>query len=631
MSRFVRFAVAAVPLWSAVSLAGVTATVNGASNVKPISPLIYGSNQSTLLSTNDRLGGNRWTAYNWETNASNAGRDFNYQNDGFLSASNTPGAAILPTLQGAAAGGRATTLTVPIVGYVSADKNGNGDVRNSGANYLSTRFNISQPIKGSALSTAPNLSDGRVYQDEFVNWVNANKTAGQQVIYDLDNEPDLWSDTHPEVHPTPATYAELIQRNTDYAKAIKSVSPDAKVLGAVNYGWGGYRSLQGAPDANGRDFQATYLAAMKTASDAAGKRLIDALDFHYYPEAQSGTTSSGIRVTGNATDAASVTARIQAPRSLWDPTYIENSYITRDILQGADKPIRLLPRTQQIINANNPGTGMSVSEYNFGGGNHISGGIAQADVLGTFADQGVFSANWWDVGSGTTFTNAAQRSYLNYDGQGGRFGDTSLGSTVSDNGLASVHASRDTVTGKLVLVVINKSGVAQNLAVSLQNIKAYTTGQAYGFDGSSVAAGGVVPIASLGNVGIANGILNFAMTPLSVTTLAFRPALAGDADLDGGVSINDFNALAANFGISTGRTWLQGDFDGDRGVSINDFNLLAANFVQTLPASAEAWAGLLAFAAAHDDLAAFAAVTGVPDPSIVAGLSIAALLLRRRV
>ena len=31
--------------------------------------------------TFDRDGGNRWTAYNWETNASNAGSDYLYEND----------------------------------------------------------------------------------------------------------------------------------------------------------------------------------------------------------------------------------------------------------------------------------------------------------------------------------------------------------------------------------------------------------------------------------------------------------------------------------------------------------------------------------------------------------------------
>ena len=114
-------------------------------------------------------------------------------------------------------------------------------------------------------------------------------------------------------------------------------------------------------------------------------------------------------------------------------------------------------------------------------------------------------------------------------------------------------------------------------------------------------------------------------------TVIVKSALFGDADLDGGVSINDFNALAGNFGQSTGKVWVDGDFDYDGGVSINDFNLLAGNFGQTLPASAESFAGLLAFAAAHNDLAAFEAVTGVPEPTtlglLAAGLTLG---LRRR-
>ena len=60
-------------------------TINSGSS-KAISPFIYGmnfysgsgySNPATL----DRFGGNRWTGYNWETNASNAGRDWYFQND----------------------------------------------------------------------------------------------------------------------------------------------------------------------------------------------------------------------------------------------------------------------------------------------------------------------------------------------------------------------------------------------------------------------------------------------------------------------------------------------------------------------------------------------------------------------
>ena len=110
-----------------------------------------------------------------------------------------------------------------------------------------------------------------------------------------------------------------------------------------------------------------------------------------------------------------------------------------------------------------------------------------------------------------------------------------------------------------------------------------------------------------------------------------KAALFGDADLDGGVSINDFNALATHFGQSSGKAWVDGDFDYDGGVSINDFNLLAGGFGQNVPAGSSTRAGLLAFAAAHDDSVAFERVTGVPEPGGMTLLVVGgAVGLRRR-
>lgn len=519
--------------------ADVTGTINGAANVKPISPLIYGSNQGSVPRTVDRLGGNRWTAYNWENNASNAGSDYLFQNDNYMvrnaSSANQarPGYAMLPTLQAAAAAGRATVLTVPMAGYASADKLGGGDVRNSGANYLSTRFNQVLPTKpGGNFPLTPNLTDDFVYQDEFVNWVNANKTPGQQVIYNLDNEPDLWSNTHAAIHPTSVTYQELADKSIAYATAIKNVSPDAKVIGAVNYGWAGYRTLQGASDANGRDFQVYFLQRMKAADAAAGRRLVDALDFHYYPEAQGQNASNvATRIITNDTSPGVAAARMQAPRSLWDSSYVESSWITRDSLRPGDKAVRLLPRTQTLIDTHNPGMKSAITEYNFGGGDHISGGIAQADAIGAFGENGLYAANWWDLNTGSRFTNAAMRMYLNYDGQGGQFGNTSVGSTVSDDAATSVYAAIDSATGRLTLVLINKSASAQTANLSLANLGAYTGGQAYQFNGSSAVINGVVQIARLADLTLANpNALSFSMSPLSVTTIVLVPeptAVAG--------------------------------------------------------------------------------------------------------
>ncbi|HZZ43293.1 MAG TPA: glycoside hydrolase family 44 protein [Tepidisphaeraceae bacterium] len=579
---------AAITLLPTPAPAQTTATINGTLNVKPISPLIYGSNSNLIPSTSDRLGGNRWTAYNWENNASNAGSDYIYQNDNYLvdtaSAANQakPGYAVLPTLQSAAAGNRATILTIPMAGYVAADKNEDGDVHylngnpnTPNPNYLSTRFKIMEPAKGSAFSLTPNTTDNYVYADEFVNWVNHNTTANQQVLYSLDNEPDLWDSTHSEIHPSATTYAELSTKSIQYATAIKNVSPNAIVLGAVNYGWEGYRNLQEAPDANGRDFQTYFLQQMHAADLAAGHRLVDSLDFHWYPEA----TGGGIRIDGSETTAAVSAARMQAPRSLWDPKYVETSWITTDYMPG--QAIQLLPRTQALINANDPGMKMSISEYNYGAGDDISGGIAQADVLGIFGAQGVYDANWWDEGNGSRMVNAAARMYLNFDGHGGHFGDTSVSASVGNNSTTSIYAATDsTDPARLTIVLINKTSSSLPATVSLQNLLKYGTAQPYQFNATSSVVSGVVQISTLTAFTLANPqTLSFSMSPLSVTTLVLYPR-AGDANGDGIINSDDYALVDRGYAKHlTG--FSNGDFNHDGVITSADYLLLDTAYAQS--------------------------------------------------
>ena len=73
-------------------------------------------------------------------------------------------------------------MTMPIVDYVAADKNGGGDVRNSGADYLSTRFKKNHEAKGSAFSTTPDASDADVYEDEFVAFLKGAPSERARVL-----------------------------------------------------------------------------------------------------------------------------------------------------------------------------------------------------------------------------------------------------------------------------------------------------------------------------------------------------------------------------------------------------------------------------------------------------------------
>lgn len=436
-------------------------TIDSAASRHAISPYVYGTNQPRWASRSRglrlaRLGGNRWTAYNWETNASNAGADYRHQNDDYLGGGDVPGEAVRPHVAAAHAAGASMIVTVPMAGYVSADKGPGGDV-NQTPDYLNVRFLESRAAKRRGFAYPPDTGDRVVYQDELVAWLEsafpgARRDPARTLFYSLDNEPDLWASTHPRVRPTgKVTYAELVQRTEEYAGAIKAVAPGALVFGPVSYGWQGFVRLQDAPDAGGRDFLDFYLDAMREAEGRARRRLVDVLDLHWYPEARGG----GVRITDANNTAAVAEARVQAPRSLWDPSYSENSWISIDARVGA---IRLLPRMREKIAAHYPGTLLAITEYNYGGGDHASGAVAQADVLGIFGREDVFAATLWDLSGSTAYVDGAFALYCDYDGAGGRFGDTSVGAATSNHETTSVYASVDEGRDdRMVLVAVNKS------------------------------------------------------------------------------------------------------------------------------------------------------------------------------
>jgi hypothetical protein len=494
-------------------------------NVHVISPYVYGLNDETQAAAVHapivRSGGNRLTAYNWENNASNAGSDYQFQNDDYLCGNNfcqptsdTPGAYLKAFVDRAGAASAAALVTVPIVDYVAADKSPGGDVRNSGANYLQTRFKQNVAAKGAAFQYPPSTTDAFVYEDEMVDWLTKQAEPGATIRFQLDNEPDLWSSTHAEVHPMPVTYAELAQRDVTYAKAIKAVAPNAIVVGPVNYGWEGYITLQNASDsqANG-DFLSWWLDQMKAAEQAGGKRLVDDMDVHWYPEA----TGGGARITDNGTSAAEAAAREQAPRSLWDMTYTETSWITQSSTKG---PIYLVVRLLQKIAQHYPGTGLSISEWNYGGGTDISGAVASADALGIFGAYGVDMAMMWPLNGNEAFTYAAFKSYRNYDGSGGAFGDTSIQATTSDLANASVYASLQSKdAARLVVVAINRATADKVAGLVVHHSTAYTKASVY----TVTAAGGPSVVPATGLTAVATNAFRYTMPAQSISVIVPAP------------------------------------------------------------------------------------------------------------
>jgi hypothetical protein len=484
-------------------------TVDLAAAGTPISPLVYGTNEITTPGSLTaqpalvRFGGNRWTAYNWETNASNAGNDYFNQNDDYFGASDEPGLAVRDSVQASYnAGAQAVLVTMPILGYVAADKDGgdefgSGDVINT-PNYLNVRFHQSIAAKGAPFADPPNAADGFVYQDEFVNWLNGafpgKLDAGPpQLMISLDNEPDLWADTHSRIQAVPLTYDALVAKNIEYAAAAKAVVPGALCFGAVNFGYSGEVNLQSAPDADAHppDFITYYLAQLKAAEATHGnQRLLDVLDVHFYTEAEAGTTHT-MQYAGSDDTAPDVVAtRLQAPRSLWDDTYVENSWITRDYQPNT--PVDMIHWLQTRIAGQYPGTKLAITEYNYGASDHISGGLAEADALGIFGREGLFAATYFALNdSGDPYVYGAMQLYRNYDGAGGRYGDQWQPVAWNDYAGYSAYAATYSTGSQLSLVLINKQSATKQALIQLDSgAQAYQTAQVY----TLTAAGGPHPV-----------------------------------------------------------------------------------------------------------------------------------------
>jgi hypothetical protein len=269
-------------------------------------------------------------------------------------------------------------------------------------------------------------------------------------------------------------------RDRDYARAIKAVWPQAEVLGFVSYGFNGYVNLQSASDANGRDFIEWYLDQAKAEQDSTGMRIVDYLDLHWYPELYIGDKRV---ILGDSTPDF-VALREQAPRSLWDDTYTEDGWIP-GVVNG---PVDLLHRLQSKVTAHYPGTRLAFTEWNYGGGEHISGAIAVADVLGIFGQRGVGLATYWGLNGDERFAYAAMRVYRNYDGNGAHFGDTSVAATSSDVVGATVYASIDSSDpNHCVIVAISKANAPMKAAIKITHPTAFASAKVWTLSGTDTA------------------------------------------------------------------------------------------------------------------------------------------------
>ena len=471
----------------------VTITVDPAHVLRPISPLIYGvahANPDQLLALGallNRWGGNPNTRYNWALgDAWNAARDWEFRNYG---QANTVGESASDRFVAENRSvGVETEITIPAIGWVA--RNGDKETRSIGvpsvggpplasgsdaiAGYDPSRNRqlTSLPSfarKNAPFTDPPDARDGRVFQDEWVHHlVNRFGSAdgGGVRYYVVDNEPDLWSFTHTDVHPAQMSYDDTLGTFLDYAAAIKSVDPQAKVAGPALSGWTAYfySALdQGADryrthaDRVGHGdmpFLPWWLDQVRKHDQQTGQRSLDVLDVHYYPQ--------GAGVFSAADDPQTRALRVRSTRSLWDPSYVDESWIT--------DAVQLIPRLREWRDQYYPGTQIAIGEWSWGGEKSMSGALAVADVLGIFGREGVDMASYWTFPALDSPAAQAFSLYTRYDDHGDAFGDQALSASVDASpNFVTTYASLDSATGDVVIVAINKrsdADVAATVRVS---------------------------------------------------------------------------------------------------------------------------------------------------------------------
>jgi hypothetical protein len=463
-------------------------TVDCSAPTKPIDPGIYGTGfdpsdysdvanpgiygigegysdmrderQWELHATGRRFGGNPSSRYNWELGTFNHGSDWVFANDG------TPAGEPLYErfLRENDAHRALSAVTIPIMGWVAKDRtstsfpssvypdqSGIDPTRAAGEGKTRSGRNLRSPSPTeTSLVSTPEMQ-GR-WVRTMASRSSASGGAASRRVYILDNEPGLWNSTHRDVHPEPMTYDELMARTVAYATAIRRNDPQGLIAGPSAYGWPDY--LYSAKDATlsyrlhldrrlhgDLPLLAYYLRELHQHEQQTGERLLDLLDVHFYPQ----TDEVGVGAKGGV-DPKTAAARIRSTRALWDPTYVDESWI--------HEPIRLLPRLQEWIDQYYPGVGIEVGEWDFGAEGHMSGALAVAETLGRFADARVARAFYWTFPPPGSATFFAFRAFRNFDGHGGRFEDALVPLPSSAEG-TSVWASRDASGKHVVLVVLN--------------------------------------------------------------------------------------------------------------------------------------------------------------------------------
>jgi hypothetical protein len=496
-----------------VTQAGTAVTINidALANRHQISPYIYGMAYpaSTAQITDSglslvRWGGNGTSIYNWQLQTYNAAADYYFEDYG-IGGFDSSSTQFITDVQTA---GSHPLMTMPMLNWVaqSAENGSNGHWSYSVATY-GPQCSVDQynPDAGDGLktdcqtpvttlpvtsayfpllddTTQPCPSGDCVYREP---WAQALATAFGTAtcplpyspitschFYDMDNEIDIWSGTHRDVHPAASGYDELANTYETEAGKLKTWDPAAVRFGPVfccwYFYWNGANSNDKA-DHGGVDFLPWWLNQVYWMDQINGSRTLDVFDIHAYPDAD----TTGL-----------TTAQLQALsadiyRDYWDPTLVSTAGVINQIYATSIQPNRTIafriPRMKAMVNAIYPGTPLAFTEWSaaFNGETDFSTALGDADAYGLFGREGMSFASRWGGPFQGHPNYQALKLYTNYDASHHGFGTLSVSDTNTGNvDLFSSFAALNSTGTTMTIMVINKD--PSNSAAVTLNLSGFT-------------------------------------------------------------------------------------------------------------------------------------------------------------
>jgi len=515
--------------------------VDAASNRHPISPFIYGVNfasKADLLALNspiNRQGGNNMTTYNWRNNTFNIDSDWFFESlPGFslnLPTSLVPGQRADSFIGDTKLASSEPMITIPMMGWVakltkSNQKTCSFSVAKYGPQQKTDRFYPDAgngkhadgtPIVGNDPDDAY-IKSSPAYEQAWVKhlmgkWGTASN--GGVRFYIMDNEPGLWHITHRDLYPNGVTSGDYLGKFEACASMLKHTDPGASIVGPELWGWQdffmsgadqqywGAHHYRGNPDKDahgGMDFAAWFLSKLNAYQKAKGVRLLNVFTAHIYPQGGEDNDDVSQRVQ---------LIRNRSTRSLWDPTYKDESWINNNIM--------LIPRMKKLVADNYPGTQLGITEYEWGAGKDIGGATAQADILGIFGRDGLYLATRWTSPDKSSPVFKSFQMYRNYDGKRSTFGNVSLADKTPNPDTIASFAAQRTSDHALTIIVINKGFTAAPVSIAISHFKSAKYAQVWQLTSAN-------KIDRLAPVSSARGSIN-GLVPAQSITLYVLPSI----------------------------------------------------------------------------------------------------------